>query len=226
MADVRGIVEIIMLLPGHTAARVRKQAAELLVRYLGGDLSIIDEVCALRGFQEQLAVHAQDDPRRVFGQAVESAPQNSQILSTIMEKLSAHDQILVQIREKLGQDRQQVNLNVRAPKRKNPNSRFLDEKEREDDSWTPARRNFAPTFSMQVQVLKKKKLREEGKQAVYVEQNNRAQLLYTIDDRSITQAAWDLTRAHREDLAGRRANSQEVCVPRQSVMDMLRNGRD
>ena len=34
--DVRGLVEIIMLLPGHHAARVRRQAAELLVRYLGG----------------------------------------------------------------------------------------------------------------------------------------------------------------------------------------------
>ena len=35
VADVRGIVEIIMLLPGQQTARVRPQAAELLVRYLG-----------------------------------------------------------------------------------------------------------------------------------------------------------------------------------------------
>ena len=41
-ADVRGMVEIIMLLPGHHAARVRRHAAELLVRYLGGELKIID----------------------------------------------------------------------------------------------------------------------------------------------------------------------------------------
>ena len=37
---VRGIVEIIMLLPGHHAARIRRQAAELLVRYLGGYLEL------------------------------------------------------------------------------------------------------------------------------------------------------------------------------------------
>ncbi len=37
VTGVRGVVEIIMLLPAQTAARVRKQAAELLVRYLWGD---------------------------------------------------------------------------------------------------------------------------------------------------------------------------------------------
>ena len=35
-ACVKGIVEIIMLLQGRQAARVRRQAAELLARYLGG----------------------------------------------------------------------------------------------------------------------------------------------------------------------------------------------
>ena len=54
-----------MLLPDHHAARVRRQAAELLVRYLGGDLDLIEEACALRVFQEQLAVQAPEDPRRL-----------------------------------------------------------------------------------------------------------------------------------------------------------------
>ena len=72
--DVRGVVEIIMLLPGQQAARVRRQAAELLVRYLGGDLGIIDEVIALHGLQEELAVRAPDDPRHIFGEDVAAAP--------------------------------------------------------------------------------------------------------------------------------------------------------
>ena len=38
VVDVRGIVEIVMFLPGRHAARVHRQAAELLCRYLGGDL--------------------------------------------------------------------------------------------------------------------------------------------------------------------------------------------
>ena len=74
MADAKSIVEIIMLLPGRQAARVRRQAAELLCRYLGGDISLVDEVCRLRGFQEELAAGAPEDPRRVFGGAEEATP--------------------------------------------------------------------------------------------------------------------------------------------------------
>ena len=36
VADARGIIEIVMVLPGRAAAGVRKQAATVLVRYLGG----------------------------------------------------------------------------------------------------------------------------------------------------------------------------------------------
>jgi hypothetical protein len=46
---------------------------------------------------------------------------------------------------------------------------------------------------MQVQVLKKKKLREEGEAGIYVEQNHRPQLLYAEEDIELMQAAWELT---------------------------------
>ena len=49
VANVRGIVEIIMLLPGQQAARVRRQAAELLCRYLGGDVALVDETQSGQG---------------------------------------------------------------------------------------------------------------------------------------------------------------------------------
>ena len=77
--DVQGAVELVLLLPGRYAAQVRRQAAELLCRWLGGDLSIIDEVCAIRGLQEQLAARAPEDPRRMFGEAIEasSSPSSS-----------------------------------------------------------------------------------------------------------------------------------------------------
>ena len=81
---------------------------------------------------------------------------------------------------------------------------------------------------MQVQVLKKKKLREEGKTALYIEQNHRPQLLYTEEDRELMEEAWTLTTAHREDLAGRLGNPQEEAPAvqnRPTVMDMLR-GRE
>ena len=62
-----------MLLPGAAATQARRQAASLLCRWLGGDLSLIDEVCRARGFQDQLAVRAPEHPARVFGEAVELA---------------------------------------------------------------------------------------------------------------------------------------------------------
>ena len=48
MADSRGIVEIIMVIPGRAAARLRKAAADAMVRYLGGDPSLVEEVAANR----------------------------------------------------------------------------------------------------------------------------------------------------------------------------------
>ena len=76
VTSAKGIVEIIMLLPGNQAARVRRQAAELLVRYLGGDITLVDEVCQLREFQNHLAEVEPEDPRRIFGEAVDnSAPE-------------------------------------------------------------------------------------------------------------------------------------------------------
>jgi len=84
---------------------------------------------------------------------------------------------------------------------------------------------------MQVQVLKKRQLRGEGKAAVYVEQNHRAQLLYTEEDRTLMEEAWELTTAHREDLAGQPGNPQDARAladraERQSVMDLLQRSRE
>ena len=83
VTDATGIVEVIMLLQGQQAARVRRQAAELLCRWLGGDMAIIDEVCALRGFQEQLAVQAPEDPRLLFGAVVAASSSTSTQLASI-----------------------------------------------------------------------------------------------------------------------------------------------
>ena len=69
VADARGIAEIIMLLPGRAAARFRKASADVVVRYLGGDPSLVEEIAANRLAQESLP---EDDPARLFGQTVES----------------------------------------------------------------------------------------------------------------------------------------------------------
>ncbi len=249
VTDARGVVEIIMLLPGRHAARVRRQAAELLVRYLGGDIALVVEICRNRGLQEELAVRAPDHPMRGFGADVEASGPGgdaseqlmnvcTEVLSRafpeILQRLTDHMTAHIDQRLVVFENRQRVNLNVRAPKRTGPYTpaitrhvagqpypvaKFLDEKERQDPTWKDIRRSFAPTFSMQVQVLKKKQLKDKGKTAVYVEQNHRPQLYYTVEDKEIMESAWELTSAHREDLAGK--SHHVVQRDRPSVLSLL-----
>jgi len=69
VTGARGAVELVMLLPGKAAARVRKAAAQTLVRYLGGDMSLVEEIAANRFAQETMD---DDDPMRIFGSTVET----------------------------------------------------------------------------------------------------------------------------------------------------------
>jgi hypothetical protein len=62
-------VEILMALPGRIAARFRKDSADVIVRYLGGDPSLVEEVAANRLIQERLP---DEHPSRLFGQTVDS----------------------------------------------------------------------------------------------------------------------------------------------------------
>ena len=68
VADARGIVRIIMLLPSRAAAPVRAKAADVLVRYLGGDPALVPEIAQNRAVQETLP---QSHPARIFGETVE-----------------------------------------------------------------------------------------------------------------------------------------------------------
>ena len=69
VTDARGLVIIIFLLPSRKAARFRAAGAELLVRHLGGDETLVEEIRRNRERQAQLP---DSDPARMFGEAVES----------------------------------------------------------------------------------------------------------------------------------------------------------
>ena len=69
--DLAALIEIIFLLPGRAAAQVRRAAAQIFVRYLGGDLSLIGEVERLNHVQSFLRENAPEHPLRHFGEAVE-----------------------------------------------------------------------------------------------------------------------------------------------------------
>ena len=83
VADARAIVDIIMVLPGRAAAQVRNEAAKVLVRYLGGDVSLVREIMANRQLQAGLEP---DHPASIFGQFVAQVPCEAQRAQLEMAK--------------------------------------------------------------------------------------------------------------------------------------------
>lgn len=71
VVDSRGAVEITVLLQGKAAAEFRRKSADIVVRYIGGDPRIVDEVLENRLLQERLAIEAPEQPARIFGEAIE-----------------------------------------------------------------------------------------------------------------------------------------------------------
>ena len=70
VATAEEIVQICCALPGNV--QFRKHCAGVVVRYLAGDLTLVEEVFRNRAAQEQLAAEAPGHPARFFGEAVES----------------------------------------------------------------------------------------------------------------------------------------------------------
>ena len=69
VTDARGAAHIIMHLPGDAAKEFRDAAADMVVRYIGGDQSLSDEIDANHQAQATLP---ENHPARFFGQTVES----------------------------------------------------------------------------------------------------------------------------------------------------------
>ncbi|GAQ86505.1 hypothetical protein KFL_002930020 [Klebsormidium nitens] len=67
--SARGLVTIINLLPGKKAAQFRLKCADVVVRYLGGDESLVAEIRRNKEVQSQLPA---EHPARVFGETVEA----------------------------------------------------------------------------------------------------------------------------------------------------------
>ena len=70
MATAAEMVEIVWQLPG--TVEFRRNCAQTVVRYLGGDESLVDEIRMNRAAQERLARDNPTHTARVFGEAVEA----------------------------------------------------------------------------------------------------------------------------------------------------------
>ena len=69
VATAKEMVQILWALPGDTT--FRRNCADICVRYLGGDETLVGEVFENRAAQEQLAAAGSLHPARFFGEAVE-----------------------------------------------------------------------------------------------------------------------------------------------------------
>ena len=95
-------------------------------------MTLVQEVCALRGFQEHLAAEHPEDPRRAFfGAEVEAAgaPATTQLAKACTDALAAAipdilDKVGKHIDDRLAhlETRQRVSLNVRAHNRPAPHN--------------------------------------------------------------------------------------------------------
>jgi hypothetical protein len=70
VASAEEVIQLLHALPGDTV--FKRNAANILVRYLGGDPTLTDEVIENRAAQERLSTEAPDHPVRLFGAAVEN----------------------------------------------------------------------------------------------------------------------------------------------------------
>ena len=61
-------LQVLMMLPGRTGALIREPSVRTLVRLLGGDESLIDEVREFRSVQDHLAAHDPDNEWRYFAE--------------------------------------------------------------------------------------------------------------------------------------------------------------
>ena len=69
ITDARGMVTILNLLPGRSAAAFRAASADVMVRFLGGDPTLVSEI--KRNAERQLLLPA-DATARIFGEDVQA----------------------------------------------------------------------------------------------------------------------------------------------------------
>lgn len=72
VATIENLVYIISKIPGGVARKLAEASAETLTRYLGGDITLADEVHAIAALQTELANTDPSHPARLFGEAVEN----------------------------------------------------------------------------------------------------------------------------------------------------------
>ena len=93
ITDAKGLVLIMNLLLGERAAKFRAKEADVMVRYLGGDPSLVAEI---KGISTAQAALPAEHPMRLFGEAVEAQePARKRLLEDDEDVYAARKQQLL-----------------------------------------------------------------------------------------------------------------------------------
>jgi hypothetical protein len=81
VTDIEGLVRMFLLVPGRRAAGFRRQVSELFVRFVGGDLSLIDDLEKAALVQKRLREEQPNHPATAFGEAASAACDQDELVA-------------------------------------------------------------------------------------------------------------------------------------------------
>ena len=112
--DLKTLIQVIFMLPGKEASLVRQAAAEVFIRFMGGDLSLIQDVRRMNEIQSFLRENDPEHPMRIFGEAVEASERtaaSAEVVITPPASSQAHpteelqvppDPVIVKVEDSIG----------------------------------------------------------------------------------------------------------------------------
>jgi len=210
------MVQILWALPG--SSEFRKKCADVVVRYLGGDTNLVEEVFLNRDVQEHLATAMPTNAARAFGEAVESfAPAAAE---------TWRKRLLDDVRAALREENRQTHVWSFSKRSKNHRElleigrtvhgdalRNLDEAEHvvrivdflkdriEPLPWARHGRKFKNIYTVELKRMKLRECREEGLCPPVAYNQGEHRIVYTEADTELMIQVLDACRPRFEAIA-------------------------
>ena len=249
VASVEEMVQILWALPGQSA--FRRHCSLICVRYLGGDETLVGEICRNRTAQECLARESPAHPARIFGEAVEATRD--------LKRGREHEDVPVQLQAVVDAASERVLQEMRRTHvwsfskgggeecelfrvgrvvggselveldRNEHLLKIVDFlKERFSKSiWEEYGRKFKSIFAIELKRAKLAQCRDEGLPPVVVHNQGEYRIAYTEADNDLMIYVLKACRARFEGIAGKGMMlKMHPKNAQRSVWDLLRSNHD
>ena len=249
VASVEEMVQILWALPGQSA--FRRHCSLICVRYLGGDETLVGEICRNRAAQERLARESPAHPARIFGEAVEATRD--------LKRGREHEDVLVQFQgvvdaalERVRKETQRTHVwsfsrgggeecelfrvgrviggsELVELDRNEHLVKIVDFlKERFSNSiWEECGRKFKSIFAIELKRAKLAQCRDEGLPPLVVHNQGECRIAYTEADNDLMIHVLRACRARFEGIAGKDIMiKMHPKKAQRSIWDLLRSKHD